>query len=71
MEWINAYANLQEQNKTQLQYMSPLQKFSEAHTALLGKFLATTPCIITEGPELASPKLRHPEFHAGNIYVYN
>lgn len=33
------------------------------------KFLATIPYITPKDPELASPTLWHPEFHAGNIYI--
>jgi hypothetical protein len=69
IEWINAHANPQEPNKTPWQYTSPQQKSPEAHTALLEKFLATISYIIPKDPELASPRLWHPDFHAGNIYI--
>ncbi|KAH7110055.1 kinase-like domain-containing protein [Dendryphion nanum] len=69
IDWINAHANPQELNNTPWQYMSPQQKSLEAHTALLEKFLATIPYITPEDPELASPRLWHPDFHAGNIYI--
>jgi hypothetical protein len=69
IEWINAHANPQEPSKTPWQYTSPKQKSPEAHTALLEKFLATIPYITPKDPELTSPRLWHPDFHAGNIYI--
>lgn len=69
IDWINSHANPQEPNQTPWQYMSPQQKSPEAHTALLEKFLATIPYITPKDPELASPRLWHPDFHAGNIYI--
>ena len=69
IEWINAYADPQEPSKTPWQYTSPQQMSPEAHTALLEKFLATVSYITPKDPELASPRLWHPEFHAGNVYV--
>ncbi|KAF1828217.1 hypothetical protein BDW02DRAFT_635315 [Decorospora gaudefroyi] len=69
IEWINAHANPQEPRKTPWQYTSPQQKSPEAHTALLEKFLAIIPYITPKDPELASPRLWHPDFHAGNIYI--
>lgn len=49
--------------------MSPEQNSPQAHTALLQKFLATIPHITPQDPELVSPRLWHPDFHAGNIYI--
>jgi len=69
IDWINAHANRQEPNKTPWQYMSPEQNSPEAHTALLQKFLDTIPHITPQDPELVSPRLWHPDFHAGNIYI--
>lgn len=69
IEWINAHADPQEPNKTPWQYTSPHQKSPEAHKAFLEKFLAAIPYITPKDPELASPRLWHPDFHAGNIYV--
>ncbi|KAH6633274.1 kinase-like domain-containing protein [Boeremia exigua] len=71
IEWINTYAKLQEPNATPWQYTSPQQQSPEAHTALLHKFLAAVPHITPRDVELASPRLWHPDFHAGNIYVDN
>jgi len=69
IDWINAYANPQEAKKTPWQYMSPHQNSPDAHIALLQKFLATIPSITPQDPELVSPRLWHPDFHAGNIYI--
>jgi len=69
IDWINAYAKLQEPNENLWQYMSPKQNSPEAHTALLQKFLATIPYITPRDSELVSPRLWHPDFHAGNIYI--
>jgi hypothetical protein len=35
----------------------------------LQKFLAAVPYITPQDAELASPRLWHPDFHAGNIYI--
>lgn len=43
--------------------------YPEAHVALLRKLLTAIQYIIPEDPELVSPRLWHPDFHAGNIYV--
>ncbi|CAN9473666.1 unnamed protein product [Alternaria alternata] len=69
IEWINAYADPQEPSKTPWQYTSPQQMSPEAHTALLAKFLATVSYVTPKDPELASPRLWHPDFHSGNVYV--
>jgi len=69
IEWINAHANPQEPNKTPWQYTSPQQKSPEAHTVLLEKFLAAITYITPKDPELVSPRLWHPDFHPGNVYI--
>jgi hypothetical protein len=69
IDWINTHANPEEPNKTPWQYVSPQQNSTEAHTALLEKFLVAIPYITPKDPELVSPRLWHPDFHAGNIYV--
>jgi hypothetical protein len=69
IDWINAYANPVEPNETPWQYTSPQQNSSETHTALLQKFLAAVPYVTPQDAELASPRLWHPDFHAGNIYI--
>lgn len=69
IEWINACSDPQEPSKTPWQYTSPQQMSPEAHTALLEKFLATVSYITPKDPELASPRLWHPDFHAGNVYI--
>lgn len=52
-------------------YTSLKQKSPEAHIALLQKFLAAIPYITPQDPELVSPRLWHPDFHTGNIYIEN
>jgi len=69
IEWINADANPQEPSETPWQYTTPQQKSPEAHTVLLEKFLAAIPYITPKDPELVSPRLWHPDFHAGNVYI--
>ena len=69
IDWINSYGKWQEPNETPWQYSSPVQNSPEAHTALLQKFLSIIPHVTPKDPELASPRLWHPDFHAGNIYV--
>jgi len=69
IEWINTHANPQQPSETPWQYTSPQQKSPEAHTVLLEKFLAAIPYITPKDPELVSPRLWHPDFHAGNVYI--
>ena len=69
IEWINAHANPQEPSETPWQYTSPHQKSPEAHTVLLERFLAAVPYITPKDPELVSPRLWHPDFHTGNVYI--
>ncbi|KAI4667376.1 uncharacterized protein J4E79_002062 [Alternaria viburni] len=69
IEWINNHANPQEPSKTPWQYTNPQQKSPEAHTALLEKFLTAIPYITPKDPELFSPRLWHPDSHAGNVYI--
>ena len=49
--------------------MSPEQNSPEVHTDLLQKYLSIIPHITPQDPELVSPRLWHPDFHAGNIYI--
>lgn len=69
IDWINAQAISQELSKTPWQYISSEQNSPKAHVALVRKFLAAVPCILPKDPELGSPRLWHPDFHAGNIYI--
>ncbi|KAF1918997.1 hypothetical protein BDU57DRAFT_567762, partial [Ampelomyces quisqualis] len=66
---INAFANPQRAAETPWQYTSPDQNSPKAHIALLQKFQAAIPHIVPKDPELVSPRLWHPDFHAGNIYI--
>jgi hypothetical protein len=69
IDWISSHANTQEADKAPWQYTSPEQSSPEAHIALLQKFLSIVPHITPQDSEIASPRLWHPDFHAGNIYV--
>lgn len=69
IEWINAHANPQRATETPWQYTSPGQNSPRAHIALLQKFQSTIPHIVPKNPELVSPRLWHPDFYAGNIYI--
>ncbi|UPX10411.1 Phosphotransferase enzyme [Ascochyta rabiei] len=69
IDWISSHANVQEPSKSPWQYISPEQNSPEAHTALLQKFLLIIPHITPQDSELVSPRLWHPDFHAGNIYI--
>jgi hypothetical protein len=60
---------LQESKETPWQYTGPEQNSPESHIALLQKFLTAAPLITPQDPELTSPRLWHPDFHAGNIYI--
>lgn len=48
---------------------SKAQRSPNAHVDLFQRFLSATPYIIPKDPELTSPRLWHPDFHAGNIFV--
>jgi hypothetical protein len=71
IDWIKDFAVAgPEPSDTHLwQYTSPQQQSPEAHISLLNNFLSTIPHIVPKDPELASPRLWHPDFHAGNIYI--
>jgi hypothetical protein len=69
IDWINNQANPERVNETPWQYTTPEQYSPEAHITLLHRFLSTIPHIVPKDPELVSPRLWHPNFHAGNIYV--
>ncbi|KAF1358902.1 kinase-like protein, partial [Lizonia empirigonia] len=69
IEWINAHANPQRATETPWHYTSPDQNSPKAHIALLQKFQSTIPHIVPKDPELVSPRLWHPDFHSGNIYI--
>lgn len=49
--------------------MSMEQCSPEAHVALLHKFLSAIPYIIPKDSELVLPRMWHPDFHTGNIYI--
>ena len=51
------------------QYTSSDQNSPGAHIATLHKFQCAIPLIVPKDPELVFPRLWHPDFHAGNIYV--
>jgi hypothetical protein len=69
VDWISNFANPEGENKTPWQYSSPEQDSPEAHTALLKNFLPAVPHIVPKDPKLVAPRIWHPDFHAGNIYI--
>jgi hypothetical protein len=69
IDWISNFANPVGENQTPWQYSSPEQNSPDAHTALLERFLPTVPHIVPKDPKLVAPRLWHPDFHAGNIYI--
>ncbi|KAH9864503.1 hypothetical protein J1614_010437, partial [Plenodomus biglobosus] len=68
IDWISAHVKPRESKRNPWQYTNSEQSSPEAHIALLQKFIATIPHITPQDPELVSPRLWHPDFHAGNIY---
>lgn len=44
-------------------------KFSESSHSFVTEFQSIIPHIVPKDQELVSPRLWHPDFHAGNIYV--
>jgi hypothetical protein len=69
IDWLSTFANPKRKTKTLWQYSSPDQDSPKAHIALLQKLLPTVPHIIPKHPNLLAPRLWHPDFHAGNIYI--
>ncbi|KAH5433184.1 hypothetical protein HBI32_055360 [Parastagonospora nodorum] len=69
IDWISNHADPGSAKETPWQYSSPFQDSPQAHIALLQKFMTAVPHITPQDPELNSPRLWHPDFHAGNIYV--
>jgi hypothetical protein len=69
IDWIDVHADTQRPSDNPWQYTSEEQNSPKAHTALLEKFLSVVPHIVPRDPELVSPRLWHPDFHAGNIYI--
>ncbi|PNS14387.1 hypothetical protein CAC42_6900 [Sphaceloma murrayae] len=69
IDWINAYADSQKSNKTPWRYTSPEQNSPEAHLDLLQKYRSAIPYILPRDPDLISPRLWHPDLHAGNVYI--
>ncbi|KAL6704899.1 Phosphotransferase enzyme [Coniothyrium glycines] len=65
IDWINRYAKPHEQDNMTWQYVHPEQNSSKAHTHLLQKFRSAVPYIVPRDPQLVSPRLWHPDFHAG------
>ena len=49
--------------------MSAEQHSPKAHVAALQKVLSAVPLIVPRDPDLTSPRLWHPDFHAGNIFI--
>ncbi|KAJ4376327.1 Phosphotransferase enzyme [Neocucurbitaria cava] len=71
IDWIKTHADPQAPKDTPWQYTSPEQNSPKAHIASLQKFLSTIEHIVPKDPELVSPRLWHPDFHAGNIYIHD
>lgn len=69
IDWIRDYADPQKTTDTPWQYTSAAQHSPEVHVTSLQKFLAAIPRIVPNDPEIMSPRIWHPDFHAGNIYV--
>lgn len=71
IDWIKAHASSHSENnfKNPWLYTSEEQTSPEAHISSLRKFLSAIPEIIPKDSELISPRLWHPDFHAGNVYI--
>ncbi|RMZ81401.1 hypothetical protein DV738_g2281, partial [Chaetothyriales sp. CBS 135597] len=69
ISWIETYADPQQTVDNPWRYTSAEQHSPEAHVSCLRKFLSAIPQIVPRDSELISPRLWHPDFHAGNIYV--
>ncbi|KAL9093851.1 MAG: hypothetical protein Q9165_003774 [Trypethelium subeluteriae] len=67
--WIEAYADPQKATDNPWQYKSVEQHSPEAHILSLHRFLSAIPHILPKDPDILSPRIWHPDFHAGNIYV--
>ena len=69
IEWIQKYAKPVKGHPNPWLYTSAEYERPEAHIAALRKYLSAIPLIVPQDPELVSPRMWHPDFHAGNIYV--
>jgi len=69
IDWLEAFADPQEHTDFRWQFTTSEQKSPEAHIALLQKFLSAIPHIVPKDAGLVSPRLWHPDFHAGNVYI--
>jgi hypothetical protein len=69
IEWITTHATSQAPIQRPWQFVSSVQNDPAAHTPLLQKYISAIPHITPQDPELLSPRLWHPDFHAGNIYI--
>jgi hypothetical protein len=49
--------------------VSSVQNDPAAHISLLQKYISAIPDMTPKNPDLLSPRLWHPDFHAGNIYI--
>ncbi|KAL1982712.1 hypothetical protein VTN96DRAFT_963 [Rasamsonia emersonii] len=71
MKWINDHADPTKDMGNPWLNTSKAQRSPNAHIDLLQRFLSAIPYIIPKDTELTSPRLWHPDFHAGNIFVDN
>jgi hypothetical protein len=69
IDWISTYADAERVPETSWQYTSDEQHSPTAHVALLRNFLTAIPHVVPKDPQLVSPRLWHPDLHAGNIYI--
>lgn len=69
IEWISTYAASQAPIPRPWQFISSVQDYPTAHTSLLQKYISAIPHITPTDPDLITPRLWHPDFHAGNIYI--
>lgn len=69
IHWIEAYANPRKPVDHPWQFTSAQQESPTAHTTALRKLLSAIPLIVPQDSDITSPRLWHPDFHAGNIYI--
>ncbi|KAK2762217.1 Phosphotransferase enzyme [Arachnomyces sp. PD_36] len=69
IDWIKAHADPKKENNNPWLYTSGQQTSPDAHISSLRKLLSAIPDIVPKDSELLSPRLWHPDFHAGNVYV--
>ncbi|KAF2718814.1 hypothetical protein K431DRAFT_322140 [Polychaeton citri CBS 116435] len=69
IEWIQKYAIPGNSKENSWQYKSAEQDVPEGREAAPRKYLLAILCMMPIDPDLTSPRIWHPDSHAGNIFI--